>query len=241
METFSIAQTDHTYNMWEGFFRVSPCCKNCYAETIVATRYHRVIWALDGTRRRLSMADWRRPQAWNRDAASQGVRPKVFCASLADVFEDQPSLAPWREVLNLLVRVTPNLDWLLVTNRPENIRSMIPAAGLPSNVWLGTTAENEEMARIRIPELLKIPAMKHFLIVEPLLGPLAGVDLTGLDGVIVGGESGAGARPMELDWVRDIRDQCVAKGIAFFFKQLAGNHPEKEPLLDGIKWTEFPA
>ncbi len=155
------------------------------------------------------------------------VRPRVFCAPLADVFEDkpdQPELESWRGDFLSRVEENQDLDHLLLTKRPENVNPMIKRnwwgwGGLPDNVWIGASIENQETADKRIPELLGILAAVHFLSIEPLLGDLGEIDLAGIDLVIVGGESGPNARPMHLDWVRSIRDQCQAAGVAFFFKQ----------------------
>lgn len=238
-----IEWTDHTFNPWIGCTKVSDGCKHCYAETLMDHRYGKVEWGPQGTRVRTSPQNWRKPIKWNEEAAMLGVRKKVFCASLADVFEikdDQPELDKWRFDLFVLIEDTPNLDWLLLTKRPENVAKFLSRFDdydLPGNVWVGTSVENQEQANKRIPELLKIPASTHFLSMEPLLGrvniseiraaddleylPLVGTTERSnkIDWVIVGGESGQNARPMHPDWVRSIRDQCVDAGVPFLFKQ----------------------
>src|SRR6185312_15743750 len=183
-------------------------------------------------RRRTSDANWNKPLKWNRQAEAAGVRIKVFCASLADWLDNQVPYA-WQLDLGILVEATPHLDWLLLTKRPQNFAARSPWQNgeLPQNVWLGTTVENQEEADRRIPHLVAIDAAKRFLSCEPLLGP---IDLTHIPGpdtfgevpalalidlVIVGGESGPGARPMHPDWARSLRDQCQAAGVPFFFKQ----------------------
>ncbi len=242
MENSKIEWTHHTFNPWIGCTRVSPGCVNCYAETLMADRYKKVKWGPQGTRVRTSTDYWKQPHKWNREAAAAGERRRVFCASLADVFEykkDQSrEMHQWRSELFSMIRITPHLDWLLLTKRPDLVRSIYPwytseIEEYP-NVWIGTSVENQEYADKRIPELLKIPAAVRFLSVEPLLGP---VDLTPLldnvfydddcdytigpsiDWVIVGGESGRNARPMHPEWARDVRDQCIETGVPFFFKQ----------------------
>ncbi len=155
-----------------------------------------------------------------------GIRRRVFCASMADVFERRTELHTWRERLWKLIEQTPYLDWLLLTKRPHNISSMVPwQSEWPENVWLGCTAENQHWADKRIPELLKHPAKIRFLSCEPLLGEL---DLTpyfskdfhkSIHWVITGGESGAHSRPMNPQWVRNLRNQCQQNSIAFHFKQ----------------------
>lgn len=261
-ENSKISWCDHTFNPWVGCTKVSQGCKNCYAETLMDKRWGKVQWGPEGTRVRTSAANWREPLRWNRQAQKEGRRYKVFCASLADVFEERAELMSWRADLFDLIAQTPNLDWLLLTKRPENIMPMLIDAGrgfqpLPDHVWIGTSVENQEQADKRIPELLKVPAKVRFLSCEPLLGPL---DLwwytiphfaaddprhwpqrNGVEWVIVGAESGQGARPMDLDWVRKIRNQCVIQAIPFFFKQMIADGKKVElPSLDGSVWKEFP-
>lgn len=238
VENSKIEWTDHTFNPWIGCAKVSPGCEHCYAETLMDTRYGRVEWGINGTRVRTSEINWRKPLSWNRKAEKEGVRFRVFCASLADVFENRNELIPWRQQLFHLISQTPHLDWLVLTKRPENVphfgfqqQLWWPSESFPRNVWIGTSVENQEQADKRIPELLKIPAAVRFLSCEPLLGP---VDLhkagwnghnfdpdfaVEIDWVIVGGESGQDARPMHPDWVGSMRDRCQAAGVAFFFKQ----------------------
>lgn len=214
---------DHTFNPWIGCTKLSPACDHCYAEGWAKRTGNADLWS--GGRRRTSETYWRQPVKWNRDAAKTGVRRRVFCASLADVFDNQAS-AVWREDMWRLIDATPELTWMLLTKRPQNIAKMLPpgwtAKGWP-NVWLGTTVENQDEANRRLPHLLAVPAERRFVSAEPLLGPVDfGVWFSPrakLDLIIVGGESGRGARPMHPQWVRGIRDQCNSAGVAFFFKQ----------------------
>lgn len=275
-ENSKIEWTDHTFNPWIGCTKVSDGCKHCYAETLMDKRMGKVQWGPQGTRVRTSAANWKKPLTWNKqewweclDCGYRGsvysfddycpecrgsnckpTRQRVFCASLADVFEiqpGQPEMAQWRMDLFELIRLTPNLDWLLLTKRPENVMISEPvhkAQRLPDNAWIGTSVENQQTADERIPELLKVPAKVRFLSMEPLLGA---VDISeylpfeyyvpqsqltnylddgsrwanedSIHWVIVGGESGHEARPMHPDWARYLRDQCVASGVAFHFKQ----------------------
>ncbi|WP_276200089.1 phage Gp37/Gp68 family protein [Chelatococcus sp. XZ-Ab1] len=210
----------HTFNPWVGCTAVSPACDHCYAESWAKRTGQAHLWK--GDRRRTSEANWRLPLKWNRQAEAAGIRFRVFCASLADVFDNQvPQI--WRSDLFALIEDTPHLDWLLLTKRPQNIQKMIwPKwdAGLTRNIWLGTTAEDQHEANRRIPHLLEAPAAVRFVSAEPLLGAIDFEPwLDRIDWVIVGGESGAGARPMHPHWARSIRDQCEAAGTAFFFKQ----------------------
>ncbi|MCP3024614.1 phage Gp37/Gp68 family protein [Cupriavidus basilensis] len=237
-ESTKIEWCDSTVNPWIGCQAVSPGCANCYAADW-AKRYRRDF----AQRTRTAPATWRQPVRWNAQHedffAAHGRRRRVFCASLADVFDNAvpPS---WRVDLLQLIADTPNLDWLLLTKRIGNAHGMLDEAlgelshGLTAwadvpwpNVWLGATICNQEEADRDIPKLLAVPARVRFLSMEPLLGP---VDLRmwmraawrgslPIDWVIAGGESGPGARPMHPDWVRSLRDQCADAGVPFLFKQ----------------------
>jgi protein gp37 len=246
-ENSKIEWTHHTFNPWIGCTKVSQGCKHCYAETLMDHRYGKVQWGPQGTRVRTSAANWKKPLQWNRTAQAEGRRYRVFCASLADVFEikpDQPEMAEWRMDLFNLIKQTPNLDWLLLTKRPEDVRisePLFPDKPMPSNVWIGTSVEDQATADERIPHLLNIPAAVRFLSMEPLLGP---VDLgpalytngvhkghiyyRKINWVIVGGESGPDARPMNPGWARSIRDQCAASGTPFLFKQWGEFRPAED-------------
>lgn len=309
-ENTKIEWATHTFNPWVGCTKISPACDHCYAEGW-AKRSGMVTWGVGAERRRTSVANWRMPEKWNRQAeiqfsawerfqADNGLsddemiekhgfitpqRPRVFCSSLADVF-DNAVPTEWRiDLMNLILR-TPYLDWLLLTKRIGNAEKMLDEAlstatgGMFAwrsggghlrfkNVWLGATISSQEEADRDIPKLLATPAAKRFLSMEPLLDAvdLTMIDdgtayrdvpreewgcvddddsppglwwnvLTGertimhggangdwsrtdasVDWVIVGGESGAHARPMHPDWVAALRDQCQSAGVAFMFKQ----------------------
>jgi protein gp37 len=224
-EESAISWTDATFNPWMGCARVSPACENCYAETLVTTRMRLPVWGPPKTtaRKRTAAANWAKPRAWDRAAAKAGRRTKVFCASLADVFEDHPALPEWRADLFELIEATPHLDWLLLTKRPQHMARFAPkrwADGWPANVWAGCTVEDQRRADERVPHLLRVPAAVRFLSCEPLLGPvdLRGM-LPGIDWIIAGGESGAAARPMHPDWAFDLLTQARRVGAAFHFKQ----------------------
>lgn len=251
MKDSKIEWTDHTFNPWIGCTKVSEACKFCYAEMQEAIRYKRVEWGPGQPRRRTSDNNWRQPTRWNREAAEEGRRYRVFCASLADIFDAEVP-QEWRADLFEVIRETEHLDWLLLSKRPENILSMVPedwGDGWP-NVWLGSTAENQQRADERLPILLAVPAVVRFASCEPLLGPL---DLSaylgkGLDWVIAGGETGRAARPMKPEWARALRDQCVAQRVAFHFKQwgdynadgLRVGRKKAGRKLDGRCWDGLP-
>lgn len=251
-EVTGISWTDHTFNPWMGCTKVSPACDHCYAEALMDTRWGKVKWGAGQPRVRTSAANWREPLKWNRAAAAAGVRRRVFCASLADVFDAEVPDA-WRDELFALIQRTPHLDWLLLTKRPQVAWKYFEPyriKGPPSNVWLGTTVESQAMAELRVRQLLRIPATVRFVSYEPALERidwdkvyLGAPSADWIDWIIVGGESGAGARPMDLQWARDTMDHCQVSGAAFFMKQLGG-HPDKRDRLDAfpeaLRRREFP-
>jgi len=227
-EGTAIEWATHTFNPWIGCTKVSPACANCYAETY-AHRYGRAEWGKGNPRSLTSEANWRKPLAWNRKAERTGIRPRVFCASLGDVFDEEVP-DEWRDRLfDDLIDQTPHLDWLLLTKRPEQMRRYLNGRRAPRpNVWAGVTVEDQQRADERIPILLDTPAAKRFLSCEPLLGPIDFAKVPGFNRlglslhgwwVIAGGESGAHARPSNPDWFRSLRNQCVNAGVPFLFKQ----------------------
>lgn len=239
----------HTFNPWIGCTKVSPACDNCYAETLMDKRLGKVKWGPHGERVLTSDANWNKPIQWDKMAKAAGVRHRVFCASLADWLDNQAPV-DWRERLAGLISVTPNLDWLLLTKRIENYKRLSPWSKLPSNVWIGVSAEDQAHYDRRWNILQRIPASVRFISYEPALGPITKLDLAGglvPDWVIMGGESGPGARPMPPAWARSMRDLCAQEEIPFFFKQwgeyLAGGRVGKTiagKVLDGVTHQEFP-
>lgn len=235
----------HTFNPWWGCMRVSEECKHCYAEDIANHYGFKGTWgpASTSTRRVFGEKRWQEPLTWNRQAEREGHRHSVFCASMADVYERNPILIPHRERLWQLITNTPMLNWLILTKRPENILAMSPWSIWPDNIWIGTSVGLQSRAEERIPYLLQIPATVRFLSCEPLIGP---VDLSPwiakLQWVICGGESGAGARPMNLDWARSLRQQCFEANVPYYFKQVGGRyHHTGGSLLDGRYWRDMPS
>ncbi|HXG29322.1 MAG TPA: phage Gp37/Gp68 family protein [Nevskiales bacterium] len=222
-----IEWTHHTFNPWWGCVKVSPACKHCYAETW-AQRLGLELWGGDDTQRRFfSDHHWREPLRWEAEARRAGERRRVFCASMADVFEDRADLIDQRARLWPLIEQTPSLDWLLLTKRPENVRASVPwGKAWPRNLWLGTTVEDMKYAQMRIPLIVDMPAAVRFVSCEPLLGVLKlkrwlrpPGKPRGINWVIAGGESGHHSRPMNPLWVEGLRDQCLAAGVPFHFKQ----------------------
>lgn len=256
-ENSKIEWTNHTFNPWWGCARVSPACENCYAETFATVRQKLPIWGVKSPRRFFGDKHWNEPLKWDRAAKAEGVRARVFCASMADVCEKRDDLTPWKVRLSKLVDATPNLDWLFLTKRPENLGELLTImwperTAWPFNVWLGTTVENQKYADIRIPLLARYgaSAVVRFLSMEPLLG---GVDLAKyleyIDWVILGGESGSEARPSSADWFRSLRDQANAAGIPVNFKQWGEYGPDGAVklgkknagrVIDGRTWDGFP-
>lgn len=232
-ENSKIEWTDHTFNSWVGCTKVSPACDNCYAESWAKRAGTPELWT--GERRRTTVANWKLPKKWNDNHnqyfIEHGRRQRVFCASLADIFDNQVP-EEWRTDFWQLVRDTPNLDWLILTKRPQNIENMIPDFwnDISNHIWLGCTVENQRESDNRIRFLLRTSAAIHFLSMEPLF---SNVDLSSvgtflwsgktfihrIGWIITGGESGPNARPSHPDWFRSIRDQCQEAGVPFHFKQ----------------------
>ena len=248
-ENSKISWTNHTFNPWWGCVKVSPGCANCYAETFS----HRfgTLWGPQSQRRFFGNKHWGEPLKWDCKAAKEGKRAKVFCGSMCDIFENRPDLVEPRKRLCDLILATPNLTWLLLTKRPENILYLLQetesilGVSLPENVWLGTTGEDQERFEQRWAHLeyagMALNPSVLFLSAEPLLSSLdisawiseyreededGSVLSRGIDWVICGGESGDRARPMHPNWARSLRDQCQAAGVPFFFKQWGELVPE---------------
>lgn len=214
-----ISWTDSTFNPWWGCVKVSDGCKHCYAEG-VATRFAGIpIWGPGSQRRTFGNHHWHDPIRWHRKAQKSGIRHRVFCGSMMDVFEDHPTAHEQRPRLWNLIRQTPCLDWQLLTKRPQNIGDMLPDEYFP-NVWLGTSVEDNRVAnRIDLLREHRDRCPVLFLSAEPLIGQVT-ADLDGIDWVIIGGESGKGARPMDLRWARSLIQDCRDKDVAAFVKQL---------------------
>lgn len=318
-----------TFNPWWGCEKISPGCKHCYAETF-DKRWSESHWGPAHPYKLNSEAYWREPFKWNARAAKLGVRLKVFCASMADVFELRAP-AELRVRLWKLIRSTPNLDWLLLTKRPEHFERFLPWVPCPTdvckyaslsgvtcpgddngahcdiedgvgreddgpltcseyrlggettvlglaetsrpwpNVWLGVTAEDQKHADLRVPVLLRTPAAVRFVSYEPALErvdfsrylkrtlvandgerlqhpdprvPSTGGtwDMSRVDWMICGSESGQKARPFDEDWARKVRDDCAAAHVPLFYKQkVVGGLKIGRPMLDGRQYVEQPA
>ena len=222
-ETTGIQWTDATWNCWVGCHRVSPACAHCYMfrDQVRYGQNPNIV-------RRTSPPTFNAPLHWKDPK-------RIFTCSWSDFFIEEADA--WRDEAWEIIACTPQHDYQILTKRPERI----PDEDYAPNVWLGTSVENARFYW-RIEKLRRLQAFVRFLSIEPLLGPMPDLDLTGISWVIVGGESGPNFRPLNLDWVREIRDLCVGNGVPFFFKQHSGLQPKKVGrLLDGREWSEFPA
>lgn len=236
-ENTKIEWADHTFNPWMGCTKVSPGCDNCYAEALMDTRYGRVEWGAGKPRVRTAASNWAKPRKWSRDTPGAFV----FCSSLADVFDNEVD-PEWRADLLALIADTPNLVWLLLTKRIGNVEKMVSA--LPNNVAIGATMVNQEEYDRDARKLFRVgislrPAFT-FGSFEPLLGPIR-LDDYAPHWIIVGGESGANARVMDLGWARQIQADAEMYGRCFNFKQVGGKGADKGGhTLDGKTYFDRP-
>ncbi len=232
-EKSSIEWTNSTWNPVTGCTKVSPGCKHCYAE-VFAERWRGIpghpyeqgfdlrIWV-----DRLSLPlTWKRPRM-------------IFVNSMSDLFHEEVSLAFIRKVFKTMERAWWH-TFQILTKRSERMSVLGSKLNWPSNVWMGVSIENANYVW-RADHIRLVPSAVRFLSLEPLLGPVGAIDLSGIDWVIVGGESGRGARQMDPDWAREIRDQCVRAHVPFFFKQWGGIRKGRNGrMLDGRTWDELP-
>jgi len=222
-----------------GCEKVSEGCRNCYALTLTKNRMGLDLWG--ASPRQVTKSPWKNVAAWNRKAIADGVISRVFCASLCDVFEDHPTANATRPLVWDVIKQSEHLHFQVLTKRPERIADNLPddwGDGYP-NVWLGTSIEDMRVAH-RADYLREIPAAVRFISYEPALGSLNDLDISGIDWVIYGGESGPGHRSEDKQWARDMRDKCAATGAAFFHKQSAGHRTELGIELDGELIRQFP-
>jgi protein gp37 len=215
----AIEWTNSTWNPMTGCTKISPGCANCYAERMalrlqamgqanyingfkITTHEHALVLPLR----------WRKPQS-------------IFVNSMSDIFH---KAAPF-DFIQRVFAVIEKASWhcfQVLTKRSDRLVELAPSLSWPKNLWMGVTVENSDFLH-RIDDLRKVSAMVRFLSFEPLLGPMPQMDLSGIDWVIVGGESGPGARPLKPEWVRSLRDQCVERHVPFFFKQWGGTKKKK--------------
>ena len=269
-----IGWCDDTFNPWMGCQSVSPGCDNCYAEALVK-RYGHADWGPHAERKRTAASTWAQPIRWNL-ASRLSKRPAlVFCSSLADVFDNKAPPGALDDLWRLIEK-TPWLVWLLLTKRPQRIKQSLPGNwhrpanrfigksgdGVPHNVWLGISAENQTEYDRRWPILADIPCRRRFVSYEPALGPLDILKFqTRPDWLIWGGESGPDSRPMQAKWALDITSQCERASIPVFGKQWGAyennpltyshglvtaksfdspEHGHGGAMLKGKLWRQFP-
>lgn len=229
----SIEWTEATWNPVTGCTKVSPGCKHCYAERMAKRlqamgqpRYS------DGFRLALQEDLVELPLRWKKPRL-------IFVNSMSDLFHEDVPASYIRQVFDVMGRADQH-QFQVLTKRADRLAELAPTLPWPSNVWMGVSVETEAY-RWRVDHLRSVPATVRFLSLEPLLGPLPGLSLDTIDWVIVGGESGPGARPMEAGWVRDIRERCQQAGVPFFFKQWGGWSKKRNGReLDGTTWDEMP-
>lgn len=223
-----ISWTDHTFNPWWGCTKIAAGCDNCYAAEL-DNRTGGNYWEPKSKPRRTKPNNWGKARTWNRKAEKEGVRRRVFCGSMMDWCDKD---APEGAIDDLwqLIRETPMLDWQLLTKRATLIKKRLPddwGEGYP-NVWLGVTVEDTSYGFARIEAFREIPAIVKFLSCEPLLEDVSiGIDLSDIDWVIIGGESGGKARSMDSEWASSLNGKCAILGIPVWFKQIGGRGRDK--------------
>ena len=234
MAATKIEWTDATWNPVTGCHKISPGCKHCYAERM-SKRLHAA--GMPKYRNGFAVVTthpdaldiplrWRKPRA-------------IFVNSMSDLFHDAVPDDFIRQVFAVMTQAHWH-RYQVLTKRPERLLALNETLPWPPQVWLGVSVESDRYVG-RIDLLRQTDAAVKFLSLEPLLGPLPSLNLHGIDWVIVGGESGPGARPMQREWAADIRDQCLAAGVPFHFKQWGGVFKKRNGrLLDGREWNDFP-
>lgn len=229
----SIEWTEATWNPVTGCSKVSQGCKNCYAERmskrLVAMGSERYV---NGFKVTLHHDLIDKPRSWRKPR-------KVFVNSMSDLFHEEVPLEFIQSVFKTM-KETPQHTYQILTKRSKRLAELAPSLDWAENIWMGTSIENEAVI-FRLDDLKKVPAHIRFLSCEPLLGPLDSLNLDGIHWVIVGGESGPKARPMEEAWALSIRDQCKTQGVSFFFKQWGGVQKHRHGrILDDNIYDEYP-
>ncbi len=242
MENTNIGWTKHSHNFWIGCVKKTDACRFCYAEEFMGKKTGRfgVLWGKNADRHRTKT--WNDPIKWNKKAALSGIRERVFSSSLSDFFEDNTKVEAWRKDAWKIIKDTLNLDWMLLTKRPECVSGFLPDnwGNGYDNVWIGTSIGSDNDLHM-ITDLALIENVKvKFLSCEPLIGPLDlsghlvdssnGVLVNPINLVIVGGESGSNARPCNYEWIDKVVDDCRKAGVPVFVKQLGSNY-----FVDGVK------
>lgn len=230
----SIEWTEATWNPVTGCTKISPGCAHCYAE-----RMAKRLRAMGQIRYRNAFRLTLQPDVL--DVPLRWKRPRmVFVNSMSDLFHRDVPADFVAQCFAVMEKASQH-TFQVLTKRPEFAAEMAKDLPWPKNIWMGTSVENADYVS-RIHSLLRIPATVRFLSLEPLLGPIPRLPLTGINWVIVGGESGPGARPMKAEWVFQIRNRCLDRGVPFFFKQWGGVNKKKSGrLLDGQTWDGIPS
>jgi protein gp37 len=232
-ENSKIEWTQTTWNPVTGCTKLSPGCQNCYAAALAKRlkamgqpNYRNGFQVTCHPAMLSAPLKWRRPRL-------------IFTNSMSDLFHDDVPESFIQQVFGVMAQAKQH-TFQVLTKRAERLAALAPRLPWPSNVWMGVTVENADYLH-RIDLLRTVPAAVRFLSVEPLLGAIPNLDLNGIGWIIVGGESGPKARPMDVEWVRELRDKCLAEGVPFFFKQHCGLSKKKVGrLLDGRTWSEMP-
>lgn len=231
----AIEWTEATWNPVTGCSKVSPGCARCYAETLsLRFRWSEAAWTPSNATRNVVLHRDRLsiPLRWRRSRV-------VFVNSMSDLFHELVSISFVREVFAVMEEASRH-TFQILTKRHDRLAELAPSLSWPPNVWMGVSVENRRWME-RVDRLREVPAAVRFISAEPLLGPLDGLDLTGISWLIAGGESGARHRPTREEWVLDLRDRCLAEGVPFFFKQWGGRTPTSGGReLDGREWLDMP-
>jgi protein gp37 len=228
-----IEWTDATWNPVTGCSKVSPGCKHCYAERLAIR-----LQAMGQRNYRNGFDVTLQPQMLELPLRWKSPK-RIFVNSMSDLFHEDVPLSYIKDVFSVMRR-TPWHQYQMLTKRSERLLELSPRLEWEPQIWMGVSVENEDYLD-RIDHLRRTGSCVKFLSLEPLLGPLRKLKLRGIDWVIVGGESGPGARPVDPVWVKDIRDQCVSAGVAFFFKQWGGVQKKRTGReLEGRTWDEMP-
>jgi protein gp37 len=229
----SIEWTEYTWNPVTGCTKASPGCLNCYAERM-AKRLQAMGLPNYRTGFRVALHEHvlSTPRAWKKPSI-------VFVNSMSDLFHEKVSLEFILKVFDV-IRENPQHQFQILTKRAERLAEITSFIDWPDNVWMGVSVENIDYTN-RIDNLRITGAFIKFLSIEPMLGPIPNMDLNGIDWVIVGGESGPKARPIQYEWIVEVRDQCIKSEVPFFFKQWGGTNKKKAgKLLDGKIWNQMP-
>ena len=230
----AIEWTEATWNPVTGCSKVSPGCAHCYAETF-AERWRGIPGHPyeQGFDLKLWPARLDQPLRW--------ARPRmIFVNSMSDLFHEDIPFQFIADVFDVMVRARHH-TFQVLTKRHERLGALAADLPWPDNVWMGVSIENRRFVE-RADVLREVPAAVRFISAEPLLGRLEGLELTGIDWLIAGGESGPRYRPVNIEWIRDLRNRCQVEGVAFFFKQWGGIRSKAGGrLLDGRTWNEMPA